>query len=323
MEGAEKAKKFNYIEGGRDVEAFKKLIGVIGRLALLVLFVIGIMILSGMIIAPVFYHFTGTEFFPQDVDLQGISENYYIINNLISQISIIIAVFITYKIFQEKDQISLGLKERSFLKKGLEGSIWGIVLITVPFFIVWLFRSINIVDINTGFMVIKSLGKMILLYLTVAFGEEIISRGYIHGLIKRYYGIKPAIIVTSLIFSLLHIFNDNFLQNPLPLISLFLAGVLFGVSREVTGGLWVPIGIHFTWNLFQGNVYGFEVSGLNFGLSVLEIERTGHPLITGGEFGLEGSLVTIIFMILAIYIHWWYYKKRRDSGEPPVQLNEE
>jgi len=310
-----KQKKYNQVEGGIYMESFKKLMGIIGRLVLLVLFMLGIMSLAGMIFFPIYYNLTGSEMQFVGQGLQNMTENELIIFQIFSNIMMILAVYITYKIFQEKDLISLGLKEKSFLKKGVEGSVWGIIFITIPFLIIWVFRSINIVNINLNSMVIKSLGKGILLYLAVAFGEEVVSRGYIYGLLKRYYGIKPAIIVTSLIFSLLHILNDNFLQNPVPLISIFLAGILFGVSREVTGGLWVPIGIHFTWNLFQGNIYGFEVSGMNFGLSVLEIERVGHSLITGGEFGLEGSLVTTILLVLFIYLHWWYYKQRNNFNE--------
>lgn len=301
--------------------AFKKLIRIVGRLVLFVLFILGVSNLIMMIVIPIYYNITGNKIgFGQGVNF--LSEGELIFSTILSNISIVIAVFITYKIFQEKDQISLGLKEKSFLKKGVEGLVWGIILITIPFLLVLLLGSIKIVNVNLNTMAIKSLGKAVLLYLFVAIGEEVMSRGYIHGLLKRYYGSKAAIIVTSLIFSFLHILNENFLQNPLPFISLFIAGILFGVSREVTGGLWIPIGIHFTWNLFQGNIYGFEVSGMNFGLSILEIERVGHPLITGAEFGLEGSLLTTIFLVLATYIHWWYYKKKEGPGNLSIHTTE-
>jgi uncharacterized protein len=190
------------------------------------------------------------------------------------------------------------------LRKSLAGSAWGIAFISTSFLVIWLAGGIRLQGVGLEREVWQGLFYALLLFALVALSEELLCRGYWYGLIHRYYGPLSAILVTSFLFAALHLFNDHILQNPLPVINLFLAGVLFGVAREVTGGLWVPIGIHFTWNLFQGNVYGFAVSGNQLHPSLLRIETAGHPLISGAGFGAEGSILTglmIIFFTVLIY----------------------
>ena len=65
--------------------------------------------------------------------------------------------------------------------------------------------------------------------------------------------------------------------------------------------LWVPIGVHFTWNLTQA-VLGFAVSGRNdTGVFTLNYLSTSHYL-TGGEFGIEGSLIVTVLTLIAIVL---------------------
>jgi hypothetical protein len=86
----------------------------------------------------------------------------------------------------------------------------------------------------------------------------------------------------------------------LPAVNVFVAGILFAMAYYITGNLWLPIAIHFTWNLLLGPVLGLTVSGqnqLNSGWQILSIH--GPNLWTGGTFGIEGGLmVTIITVII-------------------------
>jgi membrane protease YdiL (CAAX protease family) len=107
----------------------------------------------------------------------------------------------------------------------------------------------------------------------------------------------------------MHSFNKSVWTNPLPMIELILAGVLLALVREVTGGLWAPIGFHFTWNFFQGPIFGFEVSGLPMS-SLIQTEATGNSLISGGQFGAEGSIISILITSLAIIFVYVVGKNR-------------
>lgn len=225
------------------------------------------------------------------------------------------AIAIMYVAFERKAGWRMGWKEERPMKSLLEGSMWGIVLMSAAFAVIWISRGLEIDSVQLGSKVISSLSYAIVVFALVAISEELVTRGYIQGLVKRTFGMVPAILVTSGIFAALHLLNANVLQNPIPVLNLFLAGVLLGVAREASGGLWLPIGLHFTWNLFQGNVFGFAVSGNDFGEPVINITTTGSDLISGGAFGAEGSLIATAILIGATVLFWRRVKQNEAEAE--------
>ena len=81
------------------------------------------------------------------------------------------------------------------------------------------------------------------------------------------------------------------------------AGVLLGVAFKYSGSLWLPIGIHWAWNFTQGNVFGFSVSGSAKTASVFDPTVCGPELITGGAFGPEASVITVVLCsLLALFM---------------------
>lgn len=145
-------------------------------------------------------------------------------------------------------------------------------------------------------------------YLLISVGEEIMFRGILHRMIADRFGVPAALIVSSLLFGFAHITNDN----ATVLSSVFIAveaGLLLGAAYEFSRNLWLPIGIHWAWNFTQGNIYGFNVSGNCDEVSVLSPEITGPDIMTGGEFGLEASVITTIIG-LGLSVLLLYVKKK-------------
>ena len=91
------------------------------------------------------------------------------------------------------------------------------------------------------------------------------------------------------------------LLQPAPLMpwNLFLAGIVLGIYFIFKRNLWFSVGLHLTWNFFQGPIYGFEVSGQQT-TSLITQEVSGSSLLSGGLFGFEGSLLTTLFCIVLI-----------------------
>lgn len=146
-----------------------------------------------------------------------------------------------------------------------------------------------------------------LFLLPAALNEEVAFRGYFLQNLEEAFGTGWAVGISSLIFSLFHIFNPNF--SYLAFINIALAGVFFAFAYLLTRNLWLPTALHFSWNYFQGPVFGFPVSGINFpSFMVLELGPSNH-ILSGGAFGPEGGLTGTIANLLGIAILWLWARK--------------
>jgi uncharacterized protein len=145
-------------------------------------------------------------------------------------------------------------------------------------------------------------------FVCVGVSEETVFRGYqlknaAEGLNYHSLGPRGAIllawVLSSVFFAVLHAANPN--ATPISTLNIVLAGLMLGFGYVLTGELAIPIGLHITWNFFQGAVYGFPVSGFgDFGPTLLVTEQGGPELWTGGSFGPEGGLLIPAVMLLGI-----------------------
>jgi hypothetical protein len=156
------------------------------------------------------------------------------------------------------------------------------------------------------------------LMMVVGFYEEYWTRGYqmkvlaegLHvGSITPRVAVGAAVVITSIFFGVLHAGNPN--ASLISTVNITLAGMMLALPYVLTGRLWVSIGLHFSWNFFQGAVFGFPVSGKSFRTSVVQTIEDGPDWFTGGEFGPEAGAVGLLAMVLITL--WMYRRFKPDS----------
>jgi hypothetical protein len=105
-----------------------------------------------------------------------------------------------------------------------------------------------------------------------------------------------AFLVSSLVFGILHLGNPN--ATWVSAFNITVAGLFLGLGMVLTGSLAIPIGLHITWNFFQGNVFGFAVSGIQPGVTVIGTEVVANTWLVGDAFGPESGVLGLVVMLL-------------------------
>lgn len=127
---------------------------------------------------------------------------------------------------------------------------------------------------------------------SAGFVEELIFRGILFRWIEEFGGSWAALAITSALFGLVHIANDNATWFSSFTIAVE-AGLMLGGAYMLTRSLWAPIGLHFGWNVTQGLVWDVPVSGNDVD-GLVDARLVGDPLISGGAFGLEASVIALV-----------------------------
>jgi membrane protease YdiL (CAAX protease family) len=163
--------------------------------------------------------------------------------------------------------------------------------------------------------------------------EELFSRGYqlrnlaegLNGALGSRGAVIASVLLSSAVFGLLHLLNEH--ASAFSTFNIFIAGILLAAGYILTGELAIPIGVHITWNFFQGSVFGFPVSGFQHPASIIAVRPIGNPLVTGGDFGPEAGLVGlgacilgIILTIAWIRMRYGSVRIRQELAEPGIAV---
>lgn len=201
------------------------------------------------------------------------------------------------------------------------GSVLGAILMSGVFAVALVTGWVRIDDtfvaegLGVGFA--GALVVMFVFWLISGVSEELVLRGYLltnvaegfAGYVSERIAVGIAVVVSSSLFSLIHAANPN--ASVFSILGIGFTGIILAVGYLVTDELAIPIGLHITWNLFQGTIYGFGVSGFDFGVTLVETTETGPDLVTGGAFGPEAGLLGFAAGIVGIvmivgYARWRY-----------------
>ena len=171
--------------------------------------------------------------------------------------------------------------------------------------------------IGSGVAAPLALALTLSFFVGVGVFEELLFRGYLFvNLAEGFDGflgtsqrgaLAGATLLTSVGFGVVHAANPS--ATALALLNVSLFGTFFAASYLLTDRIAVAVGFHIAWNFAVSSVFGFPVSGISTPVTVVAVEVTGSPLLTGGDFGPEGGLFALVALgvgclALAAWVRW-------------------
>jgi uncharacterized protein len=212
----------------------------------------------------------------------------------------------------ERRKIShYGLPLRTpFPKNFWVGLLWGFLAISGVLFVMFLFHGFRITGIDThGSALGLSALEWAVGFVMVGLSEEFMFRGYMQFTLTTGVGFWLATCVTCALFAYVHKGNPG--ESPFGLIQVAAFGIFSCIALQRTGNLWWPIGFHAAWDWGQTFFYGVPDSGLNASHNFLHAEFHGPKWLTGGSTGPEGSVLTLIALVIASLLVMRCYREVR------------
>jgi len=207
--------------------------------------------------------------------------------------SVIISYVLFFKNYERRKVVEFAYQ--GLVKNLIIGASVGFILQSLTILVIYLNGGYRIVAINPLSFIVIPFVTM----LTVSIIEEVLVRGIIFRITEEKLGSYIALTISSLIFGALHLANPH--SSLLSGLCVTTAGFLLGSVFIYSRNLWFPIALHFAWNFTQSGIFGAVTSGNEKSSSLLEAKIQGLEIITGGEFGPEGSIqATLICLIAAV-----------------------
>ncbi|MGZ8780124.1 MAG: CPBP family intramembrane glutamic endopeptidase [Thermoanaerobaculia bacterium] len=208
-------------------------------------------------------------------------------------ISVSLATAVTVALWDRgRWQLGLFVRPRLAVPEFLLGSLTGVLLVGM---------CAVLVVLSTAMWHERGAGfpwrEVVIVYIPAAVHEELLFRGYAFQKVHRWHR-GFALFFVALVFAALH--TGNVAVSWLGLTNIFLGGLLLGIAYERYGRLWYPIGLHLAWNVMAGPILGHEVSGYTSMATVFVERGHGAGWLTGGDFGIEGSIWMTLTELTAI-----------------------
>ncbi len=203
------------------------------------------------------------------------------------------------------------------------GNVMAAMAMSGIVFVLMVSGQIEFADTNLTFVewdLFSGLISAMVLMTAVSIWEEAYFRSYLitnlrEGFLSRsgrkHTPVLVAVLVSSVIFGLAHATNPH--SSWIALTNITIAGIVLAYPYIKTRSIAISVGMHLSWNYFQGVIFGLPVSGMKMEKSITTATVTGSEYITGAKFGPEGGIIGFLGLILmALLCHIYlilFYKK--------------
>lgn len=156
-------------------------------------------------------------------------------------------------------------------------------------------------------------GSFVFLTLVLLFGavgEEMLFRGYGFQVLVANLGRFATVLPVGILFGFAHAGNQN--SSWMGLCNTVLWGVLLGWAFVRSGDLWLPIGLHYGWNVILP-LAGVNLSGFKMGVTGYKMHWFAGALWSGGDYGVEASVLTTV-VVTALFVYLWKAPVRKQAA---------
>lgn len=233
-------------------------------------------------------------------------------------IGFLISLFIIVKTSKLK-LADIGLSKKGAIRSSIIGAVAGVIALSLVAFATLKLGGVTIENIYKPEFLLSSTGILVgmLFFMFQGSFEELVFRAYLMPHFAKKMGIVWAIIVSSVLFTLIHALNPGI--TVMSIVNLIIASFVFSLIYYIWGNLWLAGLAHGAWNYAQGFIFGSLVSGLHLGQTVfVSTPVEGKILLSGGNYGFEGSVITTAFGIVLIIVLGIVARRKtvRSSTEP-------
>lgn len=200
-----------------------------------------------------------------------------------------IALYVAYGRFMERRAVT-ELAMRGLAREWAIGAACGAGLYTASAVTLMILGIYKVEGLNPLMFLLPNLAMAI----KTGNFEELIFRGILFRSVEAVFGSWTGIVVSSLVFGLIHLLNPGATIGGAIYICVE-AGLLLAAAYLVTRRLWICMGFHMAWNYFQSAVFSGAVSGTAAQPGLLKATIDGPELLTGGSFGMEHSVVALVY----------------------------
>jgi CAAX protease family protein len=244
--------------------------------------------------------------------------------NLLAFILITPIIYFAYWMYvrylEKRKLFELGLSN-ALQEFGL-GSLIGFDLFAFGIGILWLFGFYRVIGFE---LVWISLISALVGALVSAFVQELIFRGIIYRIVEEWLGARWAVAISMLLFGLIHLTSSGATIFSALAVALQ-AGILLAAAYALTHRLWMALGIHMAWDFANDGIFGVGVAGQTGQpiQGLLQARLSGPDLLTGGSFGVEASVITLVIVLMVgILMLWRAYQQGpfvTHTSKSPIEI---
>lgn len=233
----------------------------------------------------------------------GISESDFLstIFYLFSFIYIPILIYLIATKIEKRSWRSIGFSKGNAISSTLKGLLIGFLMFSAVVAIGLILGQFRFEGLNISSAIY--IVPFMIGFAIQSFGEEIFNRGWTMTYFSKRHSVLIGMVVSSIAFVIPHLFSSTI--DLLSVINIFLFGIVFALLFLRFDNIWICGGAHAAWNISEGVIFGFSVSGFSTP-SILKCSGVGQNIINGGGFGPESSLIaTIVVVITIILVVYW------------------